>query len=386
MAKLEVYHFHNGSGGGVLSVIRNILRYRQNPEIENHVIYTINKENTPAFSLPGLEGAASEQVFYFSSKWNFYYTCSKLAKLLPNQKALIVAHDWLELGMVSNLGLKNPVVFFVHGAYDYYYNLAEKHSAWIDNYITVANHISQHLVAQLQNRCSDISYLRFPVPDINCSIEKNFSEIKIIFAGRCEAAKGYTLLPHIQIELQKRNISVNWHIVGEGSKENNQQDIWPTKTNIKFHGILKNNELINLLCKSHILLLPSIAEGMPVVVIEAMKAGVVPIVNDLPCGVQELVMHNNTGYLVSDNKIPIYADYIERLCLDFDLMLTISMNAKNFANQLFNPILNTHICNSFLHLSSQKFRVKKAKKIYGSRLDQIWLPNIFVSFLRKLYS
>jgi hypothetical protein len=61
-----------------------------------------------------------------------------LAKLLPDDNAIVVTHDWLELGMVSNLGLQNPVVQFVHGAYDYYYELAQSHASSIDRFIAVA--------------------------------------------------------------------------------------------------------------------------------------------------------------------------------------------------------------------------------------------------------
>ena len=62
MAKLKVFHFHNGSGGGVLSVIRNLLAYAQHDEIENHVIYTIKKEEISSFKIPGLKGAAGEHL------------------------------------------------------------------------------------------------------------------------------------------------------------------------------------------------------------------------------------------------------------------------------------------------------------------------------------
>ena len=54
MAKVSIYHFHNGGGGGVLSAIRNLLLYRQHTEIENHVIYTINKDFTSFYHLPCL--------------------------------------------------------------------------------------------------------------------------------------------------------------------------------------------------------------------------------------------------------------------------------------------------------------------------------------------
>jgi len=212
--KLNVYHFNNGKGGGVLSVIRNLIRFSNNPLIENHIIYTINKEQIPLFSVEHIEGAVTEQLFYYSPKWNFYYTCKQLAKLLPDDKALVVANDWLELGMMSNLGLQNRVVQFVHGAYDYYYQLAKLHENSIDLFITVAQNIERKLIQVIPHRRNDIDYLRFPVPLINHEEKEVGDNINIIFIGRLEAAKGYLLLPAIAKRVNESNSNVHWHIVG----------------------------------------------------------------------------------------------------------------------------------------------------------------------------
>ena len=74
--KKKIFHFNNGHGGGVLSVISNLLKYSDDTSIENNVIYTINKEQIEQFELPGLTGAANEYLFEYSAKWNFYYTFS----------------------------------------------------------------------------------------------------------------------------------------------------------------------------------------------------------------------------------------------------------------------------------------------------------------------
>ena len=193
---IKIYHFHNGSGGGVMAVIRNLLKFSRNPAIQNHVIYTINKDEQPAYAVNNLEGAFSEKLFYYSPKWNFYYTCRKLSKLLPDEKSVVVCHDWLELGMVSNLGLQNPVVFFLHGSYDYYYQLAQKHEPAIDQFICVAQNIETKLLTFIPHRKENISYLRFPVPRIN-STQVMQQHCNIIFVGRLTIDKGYPLLPLI---------------------------------------------------------------------------------------------------------------------------------------------------------------------------------------------
>ncbi|MFN4285600.1 MAG: glycosyltransferase family 4 protein [Lacibacter sp.] len=382
-SNIKIFHFHNGAGGGVLSVIRNLLAYRQHPEIENHVIYTINRNQIPDYKVPGLAGAASEQVFYYSPKWNFYYTCRQLAKLLPDDKAVIVAHDWLELGMVSNLGLQNPVVHYVHGAYDYYYSLAVRHSPWVDCYITVAQHIADELLLRMPGRKENIHYLRFPVPDVKCSVFDKLPGFHLVFAGRCEEAKGYPLLPEIDRALTSRGIRVQWHIAGEGSQVKAKQAIWPSDSEVQFYGNIAHDNLMQLLCRSHALILPSQAEGMPVSVIEAMKASAVPVVNDLPGGIQELVLEDVTGFRISNNRPTLFADRLAMLIADGHLWQKISSAASSYASMNFSPEKNTsQIEDSFLS-AYFKNKIKDAQKIYGSRLDHPAIPNMIVKTIRS---
>jgi len=383
--KIKIVHFHNGTGGGVLTVIRNLLAFSQHEEIENHVIYTINRDNRADFKVQELVGAVSEKIFYYSSKWNFYYTCRKLSLLLPDEEAIIVAHDWLELGMVSNIGIKNPVVLYVHGAYNYYYSLALKHSPWINLYITVSQHIADRLVLSLSESKERIHYHKFPVPKVRCCEYAKPPIFQIVFAGRCEEAKGYCLLPKIEKLLIANGIKVQWHIAGIGSTLKSSQLIWPKGSNVKFHGELIYDDLMQLFCKSHVFILPSRAEGMPLSVIEAMYSGAVPIVNDLLGGVQELVEDGISGFLVSNNQEELYAKYIVALHSNEAKWRELSNSAKCFAIAHFNPFVNTTIIEAELFKLKKISNTKKIKKIYGSRLDHPMIPNFFTSLLRNLF-
>jgi glycosyltransferase involved in cell wall biosynthesis len=375
MSKVSIYHFHNGSGGGVLSAVRNLLLYRQHNEIENHVIYTINKDFTSFYHLPGLEGTTSEQVFYYSAQWNFYYTVKQLAKLIPDEQSVIVAHDWLELGMVSHLGLKNPVIYFVHGDYDYYYQLAAKHCDSIDTFICVCESISKKLIEILPSRSDKIIYSRFPVPSISKASFRSNEILQMIFVGRCEDAKGYNLLPEIEKGLRIKKVKVNWHIIGEGSEDSSNQSLWPEDTIIYFYGKLTQEEVFSLLHKSDLFLLPSLAEGMPVSVIEAMKAGVVPIVNNLPCGIQEIIVNGKTGYKVDNNLLDGYIAVIKQLSDDKGMLNAIAQEASSFATCLFDPLINTRKIEVIILKSIDMKKNKGQFKVYGSRLDSKYIPN-----------
>ena len=378
----KIIHFHNGLKGGVFSVIKNLLKFSENPDIQNHVIYAVNIEKIKDFFISPLEGATSQQLFYYSPKWNFYYTCKQLAKLLPDDNAIVVAHDWLELGMVSNLGLQNPVVQFVHGDYDYYYQLAKRHSASVDKFITVAGNIKTNLVKLIPERENDICYLRFPVPGGYKRIEGS-QRCNIIFIGRLIEGKGYHLLPAIANELRKKNIKTDWHIVGEDCDGLKEKIVWNEEFSVKHYGTCGNDEVRKLLTEMDFIILPSAFEGMPVILVEAMKTGVIPMVNDIDGGIQELIINNETGFKIKDNSIPTYAERIIDLLQNKRSTESIRNNCIEKANRLFDPNENTNDIEDVIIEVAGLKKVKKPIKVYGSRLDQQWLGNTVTYMIRK---
>ena len=382
----KVYHFHNGKGGGVLSVIRNLLAYRQDQSMAHHVIYTINTDCSDEFVLPNLPGAASETVFYYSADWNFYHTCRELAKCLPGGDAVLVAHDWLELGMCSLLGLPNPVVQFLHGDYPYYYQLASRHAVTIDKFVCVAASIEQTMKNKLPEKSKDVLYCRFPVPDVP-GIAQIGPQLNLAFIGRCEAGKGYPLLPKIAECLQEKGIEATWHIFGAITPDIKQAVKWQDEKRVRFYGELPQDKMLEKLKNHQLLVLPSLAEGMPLSVIEAMKAGLVPLVNDIPGGLQELVVDGETGYKIKDNEVAAYVDRIIAISNNPEHWNMLSQKAQEQANKLFDPVKNTGTFECLINelfLQAGNRRPKPAKKTYGSRLDEAYIPNFVTKYIRSL--
>lgn len=376
---IPIFHFYNGRGGGVYSVINNLICFQQCREIDNHVILLKTKDNCIAKAIPECKESVSFQLFLFKSSENYYHVCKRLSRLIP-KNAVIVAHDWMELGMVTNLGLQNKVVFFLHGDYDYYYNLAVNHQASIDDFICVAQSIQQHLIKLLPNRISDIHYLRVPVPDLFSEKSPNVS-IKIAFVGRGERAKGFHLLPQIAHALAENGLSAEWDIIGE--VDTNCAVIkWPENCKISFNGTLPPNQVIERLQTADYILLPSFAEGMPVAIIEAMKLGVIPLVNNIKGGIQEFIKNGETGFVIDNNTIEFYVKNILDVESNPLLKKQLQQNVVNMANKYFEPKENTkEIEIIFL---SNNINKKSALKMYCNRLDQKWIPNSITQIIRKL--
>lgn len=382
--KIRIYHFNNGGGGGVFSVMKTLLQFSTNADIENHVVYTINREKLPHFVTPQLDGAISVRIFYYSPKWNFYYTCKQLAKLLPDDKAIIVAHDWLELGMASNLGLQNPVVQMVHGNYEYYYDLAKKHEQSIDQFITVSPIIYDKLSCTLPDRKADINYCRFPVPPIK-AIDKENEILKLFYCVRnlADDNKQFKILPLINAHLRSKGLNVHWTIIGSGIEKNAVENLMQQEKGISLFPSLSNKEVIELLPDHDVFILPSLLEGFPVAVVEAMKGGLVPLVTNWDTATEELIIEGETGYYFEPGNTDGYAERIAILNADRKLLRQLSANGIKKANELFDPFVNTKKIEELINCAATSLNKNKpAKKVYGSRLDELWIPNFITTFLR----
>ena len=149
-------------------------------------------------------------------------------------------------------------------------------------------------------------------------------------------------------------------------------------------GNVPNDVLLSTLCQYDLFILPSHAEGFPVTLVESMKAGLVPLVSNLPSGIPELVENGRTGYVFAIDDAEAYANTIASLNKNRKLLATIGMNASEKANEGFNPFINAKAYdNTFMRIQEMHHGVqKKACKVYGSRLDHRLIPNSITKLIR----
>ncbi|MHA6249245.1 glycosyltransferase family 4 protein [Pontibacter sp. CAU 1760] len=384
---IEVYHFYNGKGGGVLSVIQNIIKHSNNPLVKHHVLHILNETDFSNYNSLGIEGAWSEKVFYYNPKSNYYHNCKRLVKLLPDYNAVVVAHDWFELGMITNLGLQNPAVQFLHGDYDYYYQLAQRHKESIDRFITVSKNIHSKLCSYLPNQKPFIYHCRFPVRQIISTVEKQHTLLKVFYCVRRldDINKQFEILPLIDKKLRDKGIIVEWKIVGDGLSTMEREQIWVDKNFVTYYHRLSNDEVSELLPTNDIFILPSIREGFPVTLVEAMKAGLVPLITNWAGATNELILPGKTGYYFEVGDADAYASQIAVLHNDRTLLKSISVEGQKLSNVLFDPFSNvTNIEDVLVDAFEKRKKNKLAYKVYGSLLDQLWLPNIITRSLRSV--
>ena len=141
--------------------------------------------------------------------------------------------------------------------------------------------------------------------DVSAWLPATFHErpapFELISVGRLAAVKGYPLLIDAVARLVSQGRDVRLTLVGDGPERSylEEQSCWLGITSrIIFTGWKNQAALQELYRNSDLCVLSSFAEGVPVVLMEAMAAGV-PCVAPRITGIPELIRHGIDGVLVT---------------------------------------------------------------------------------------
>lgn len=141
-------------------------------------------------------------------------------------------------------------------------------------------------------------------------IEKIRNRQQVLFVGALLPVKNVIKLVEAFTVVLKEMPHVQLLMAGEGSLEFElQQNILGQRlgNSIKLIGKKTHNELASLMQSSHVLTLPSVSEGWPNVVMEAMACGT-PVVASDRCGMPEQIINDSYGYLCKPNSVEDIAE------------------------------------------------------------------------------
>ena len=136
---------------------------------------------------------------------------------------------------------------------------------------------------------------------------------RLIFVGRLAAVKGLRVLIDALVMARRAVPDMTLTLVGDGGERAAlEQAAAPLGDAVRFTGYQSQSEVADLLAGSDALVLPSFAEGVPVVLMEAMASGK-PVIATRITGVPELVEDGESGFLVAPGDTQALADALVRL-------------------------------------------------------------------------
>ncbi|MBK9306954.1 MAG: glycosyltransferase family 4 protein [Nitrospira sp.] len=175
----------------------------------------------------------------------------------------------------------------------------------------------------IPNGVATMNRSQFPCP---AEIDKGLFNIAMV--GRLDIVKG----PHTAIEtIASRGIPQNVHlyIIGTGPCEIELQALAEARgiaNRIHLLGFRRN--VYDYLAHCNVLLMPSLHEGLPYTLLEAMALGI-PIVASRVGGLAEVVLNETTGLLVPPRNAEAFAQSICRLYEDSLLRSEMGSQARS---------------------------------------------------------
>jgi glycosyltransferase involved in cell wall biosynthesis len=141
---------------------------------------------------------------------------------------------------------------------------------------------------------------------------------ELAFVGRLAPVKGLRVLIDALGAARERHPGLRLTIVGDGPDRAALEALSrPQGDAIRFTGPLKQAEVAELLATTDALVLPSFAEGVPVVLMEAMATRL-PVIATRVAGVAELVTDGVSGLLVAPGDPEALRDAVLEIAQDGD--------------------------------------------------------------------
>lgn len=180
---------------------------------------------------------------------------------------------------------------------------------------------------------------------------------QILCVGRLVPSKGQQILVAAFNKLVKKGKDVHLRFIGGGpdranlEKEVEARDL---QERVHFHGPLNPWEVVEAYKYADIVALPSFAEGLPVVLMEAM-AMEIPCVASSINGIPELIRHNVEGLLVAPSNIEQLAQALEVLVDDEELRQRFGRAGRERVLEKYNLEENINIlCHYIKNLIPQE--------------------------------
>jgi glycosyltransferase involved in cell wall biosynthesis len=204
---------------------------------------------------------------------------------------------------------------------------------------------------------------------VECKYTLDTCGVNILTIARLSEEKGLSFLIQAAELVLKQKANVQFSIYGDGPLlESLEEEINAAQMvdHVYLIGGFKHNELPDIMSKADIFLLPSITEGMPLTIIEAMGYGC-PIVATSVGGIPELIQDGVNGLLCDPANPESIAEKINILIDNPDLRRRMGSEArKSYEQGSFQPSL---VCEKFLSIYQDTLHRQSVSQIERDKVS-----------------
>lgn len=352
------------SFGGYFSIIRHFI---ENPidltiigtgnsnKIQRHKFYTPNNKELEIYTVKNTEHFIRKLLWQISLGIQLV----KLYQIKRYNALIIQIPSLFKLPIPAFLArfFKIPLIISIHGNWEFkpakrsfFNNLLNSINLIVlkislklcSGVITSNSEIGKRILSQGFIKPLKIIPYGADLLQFNSSVEKitTFHPF-ILYVGQISKAKGVNLLLHAFLKIKNQHLELNLVLIGKLHEHilNVSQIKSEIGKRIHYLGYLSQKKVSKFMKSAEILILPSLSEGSPKVICEALACGT-PVIGSRIAGIEEIIKDGFNGLLVTPNNIDELAKAIDTLLLNKELIQQFSKNAITIINENFNMELN----------------------------------------------
>ncbi|HJQ10493.1 MAG TPA: glycosyltransferase family 4 protein [Gemmatimonadaceae bacterium] len=164
-------------------------------------------------------------------------------------------------------------------------------------------------------------------------------EIVMLAVGNLDTRKNHRLLLEAVVLLESEGLTVPWKVIIAGGRGGDQHS--HLRDYVRSHGledrvhiVTGRNDIADLQAITDIFVMPSLWEGLPMAMLEAMVAGKAIIASET-AGIPEAIVNGREGILVPPGDLQAFASSLRILLTDAERRRTLAAAAQERATREF---------------------------------------------------
>ncbi|HEV3217303.1 MAG TPA: glycosyltransferase family 4 protein [Vicinamibacterales bacterium] len=199
------------------------------------------------------------------------------------------------------------------------------------DHVFCLNADDQHYLERRLGRRPDTVTRIFPAADLVywCQDRDYDGSTRMLFAAAWRENKGIADLVPAFIRLAMRHPSLMLHVIGAGVPDTTVRAAFPAAlaSRIVCETPAREADTAAAFAGAHAFLLPSLFEGTPLTLMQAMMSGL-PIVTTATCGMKDVIQDGVSGLLVPIRSPDAIVEAVERLLGDRSLRMCLGRGAQ----------------------------------------------------------
>lgn len=188
-------------------------------------------------------------------------------------------------------------------------------------------------------------------------IEADMSAARVIAVGRLDYQKGFDRLIKVWNAVSRSGVATGWRldIFGQGECKEKLQDMiegFGLADTVSINPPVK--DIAKEYARSSVLVMTSHYEGLPMVMLEALSAGIPVVSFDCKCGPKDLIRDGENGFLIKDGDTGAMAAALERMISDGALRQRMSACARKVSEEYSQERIMERWMHLFMSIVSER--------------------------------